>query len=214
MQVRSRCRRLSYRPRQRSAVVVVVVVVEICIRSPSNRGAHSSRTSGGWLVASQNTAIFAGPLSIRLLTRTSMRARRLLIPVGVLACVTFSNPHQLLGQAKPAATGGSVTTTQVAPSRCGELAELAPVSAAKSVWLEEVDASNKRYLVRGDTLQFGRSIISDKRSQSGWPEVDPRSTLVVHFGDSDRCAPPCETRHPTWPGSRRCRSPAARRRPA
>lgn len=96
---------------------------------------------------------------------------------------------------RPGAPISAAATESPKADRCHDAAGLAPISAAKSVSIEELDAWNARYFVRGDTaIATGAPRTAEKRSRSAWPEIDPRSTLIVRFGHADDCAPPFKVR--------------------
>jgi hypothetical protein len=72
--------------------------------------------------------------------------------------------------------------------------ELARVSVSRSVWLEEHDAWNHHYALDRDSTHGGKKGADRLAQRSAWPEVDPRSTLVVHFEQAERCSPPFKVR--------------------
>lgn len=127
----------------------------------------------------------------------AQRVRRAGRLVAVLLAVAFANANvvgTLAGLGAPPPQRQPVPPTSVVARNCAEATNLAPVSAAASVWLEERDAWNRRYLVRRDSMRAAALSASKELPRAAWPEVDPRSTLVVHFASSDPCAPPFKIR--------------------
>lgn len=132
--------------------------------------------------------------------RTHKRTNACSVPCLLVALLAVS--PQASAQVAPAKVGAPGNTSPTTAS-CVSLGGLATVSASKMIWLEEVDAWNHHYGLRGNAqlrlkdaavTQSGAVAPQDTGESSDWPEIDPRSTLVVHFGNADPCTPPFRVR--------------------
>ena len=100
------------------------------------------------------------------------------------AILTFTAPAM---NAQNVSGRGCIATNEDASS----------VSAARSVVIMERDSWNNIFFLHGNIQtsdSSGVAITARRPAHSAWPEVDPRSTLVVRFTRASLCAPPFRVR--------------------